>query len=657
MRQARSLGERILDGQGPEFAELLELVGESVTVRDRHDRFVYANRTALHNLGFGSIEELQAHPDGSLLDRFVVYDESGNDMPRSTFPTPRAAAGETLAAPTLIQVVERLTGESRWEQVRVTPLRDRDGRLVATVTVADNVTAVKSAEVHTRVLAETGRILSSSLDYQQTLRNVAWAAVPALADWCLVELADEPDDRRDQVVVAHRNPALRDLAGQLAELEPDEPGEHSASSRVIDTGESALLPEVHQSDLARIARGPGQLRVLHELGIRSAVVVPMRIRDRTIGAITFYTSDSLRRLAQPDLALAEQLGRRAAVAVENSRLHTTLADVADTLAQSLMPNPLPALAGWEMAALYRPAVVEERIEVGGDFYEVFDAGPVPLALIGDVTGHGVAAATLTALMRHGARFSGRLEPQPEAILHRLDEELRARPSSALCRPCAPGSTRAAGAGSAGHPPALNVTADGGVTDCRRRGRSSARSRTPMGGGDDRGDTGRAGAALHRRGHRDRVGPGERFGRHRLPQFLMRHTPGPAAGAAGRARRGAGSVPGGRAGDDVAALALRPARRLISRAGAASRRAVSRGGRSPRAQQLAVPRHGAPSHLVARAASVGDVGGDRRAANAAIRSRRPGTARRPARAAARPRSAGRRFARRPRRDAAWAASVR
>jgi len=553
------LGERILDGQGPELAELLELVGEAVTVRDGHDRFVYANRTALRDFGFASIEELRAHPDGSLLDRFVVYDQAGEEMGRSTFPTPRAAAGETQLSPTLIHVVDRRTGESRWEQVRVTPLRDRDGRVAATVTVAANVTAVKTAEVHTRVLSETGRILSSSLDHEQTLRNVAWAAVPALADWCLVELADEPDDRRDQVVVAHRNPRLRDLAGQLAELEPDEPGEHSASSRVIDTGDSVLLVEVDESDLVALARGPGQLRVLRELGIRSAIVVPMRIRDRTIGTISFYTSDSLRRLTQPDLELAEQLGRRAAVAVENSRLHTMLAEVADTLAQSLMPGPLPELPGWEIAALYQPAVVEERIEIGGDFYEVFDAGPAPLALIGDVTGHGVAAATLTGLMRHGARFSGRLEPEPDRVLRRLDEELRERPSSSMCTAlCATIHERRLVLASAGHPPALHVAANGDVTEAPSPG--------PLLGAFEDSEWQAETLAvapgelvlLYTDGVTETASEsGERYGVARLRQFLSAHAgsgPQPLLDALDTALD---LFRGGEPTDDIAALALAP----------------------------------------------------------------------------------------------------
>lgn len=458
------LGERILRGQGAELGELLELVAEAVTVRDQQDGIVYANRTALHNLGFESLEQLRAHPDSSLLDRFVVYDESGKEMGRRMFPTPRTAAGESVG-PALIHVVDRRTGSSRWEQVRVTPLLDRDGRIVATVTVAENVTAVKSAEVHTRMLSESGRILSSSMDYRQTLRSVAWAAVPALADWCLVELVDEPGDAGDEVVVAHRNPDLRELAARLGELERERSGPGPLIAEVIDTGESTHLSEVSDAELATIARGPGQLPVLRELGIRSAVIVPMRIHNRQIGAISLFTSESLRRLGESDLAVAEQLGRRAAVAVENARLHTTLAEVADTLATSLSPNPLPDVEGWEIAALYQPAVIEERIEIGGDFYEVFDAEPAPLVLIGDVTGHGVAAATLTALMRHGARFSGRLEPEPDAILRRLDEELRHEASSAMCTAlCARIHPRRLVLASAGHPPALHVAANGDVTE-------------------------------------------------------------------------------------------------------------------------------------------------------------------------------------------------
>jgi hypothetical protein len=138
------------------------------------------------------------------------------------------------------------------------------------------------------------------------------------------------------------------------------------------------------------------------LKVRSAIVVPMRVPSRTIGAMSFLTSESRRRLTDADVALAEQLARRAAVAVENSRLHTQLAEVAETLQNSLLPSELPELPGWEVAALYRPAETDLRIDVGGDFYEVFEAHGGCLAVIGDVTGHGVAAATVTAAPKRAA---------------------------------------------------------------------------------------------------------------------------------------------------------------------------------------------------------------------------------------------------------------
>src|SRR5205807_9429451 len=159
-----------------------------------------------------------------------------------------------------------------------------------------------------------------------------------------------------------------------------------------------LFFEVSDEQMARTALSEEHLRAMRELGTRSAVMVPMRVPNRTIGVMAFATSESLRRLTQDDVALAEQLGRRAAVAVENARMHTQLTHVAETLQKSLLPRELPQVEGWEIASLYLPAGAELPVEIGGDFYEVFTASSSSFALIGDVTGHGVAAATLTSMM-------------------------------------------------------------------------------------------------------------------------------------------------------------------------------------------------------------------------------------------------------------------
>jgi serine phosphatase RsbU (regulator of sigma subunit) len=181
--------------------------------------------------------------------------------------------------------------------------------------------------------------------------------------------------------------------------------------------------------------------------------------------MTLVTAESRRKLDHDDVELAEQLGRRAAVAVENARLHTTLAGIAETLQQSLRPEELLDIPGWEVASLYRPAGSEQRIEVGGDFYEVFSSEENWFVVIGDVTGKGVAAAALTALLRHGSRFASRHHADPAVILEQLDEALRARTVTSLCTAlCARLERGRAVLSSAGHPPALLLDADGTVRE-------------------------------------------------------------------------------------------------------------------------------------------------------------------------------------------------
>jgi len=550
------LGERIMRGRGLEFADLLEALGEAVTIRDTSHKLVYANPAALRHLGFGTLQELQQRPLIEIMDEYLVHDAEGRPLSMSDVPSVKLLQGRQ-AEPLLMHSVNRQTGEARWELLKTAALRDSSGQLLGAVTVIEDLTAVKNAETHTRLLAESGRILASSLDFQQTLENVAQVAVPALADWCVVDLVDGRLERQ-QVVVAHRDPHGDQMAASLCGFGLQDLVAETTLGRVLRTGSSELFFDVDEDHLASVARSPENLRMMLELEIRSAVVVPMTVPDRTIGVMTFLTSSSRRRLTPDALPLAEQLARRAAVAVENSRLHTALARVSRTLQQSLLPSELPDVPGWEIASLYRPAGAEPRIEVGGDFFEVFNTGPASLALIGDVTGHGVAAAALTAVMRQGARFASRVEPAPAAILRQLDEELRQRPEAELCTAlCARLHERRLVFSSAGHPPALIVDAGGGVIEVPEPG-------PLLGAFADahwRQDTVEIGpdqlALLYTDGVTEAPGRQERFGPARLRQLLVAHagcSPQELLDGLDAAllefRVGAG-------GDDVAALALRP----------------------------------------------------------------------------------------------------
>lgn len=508
-------------------------------------------------MGFSSLEELRSRPSAEIMADYVVEDEHGKRLSIEDIPSIRLMHGED-APPLLMRTTHRETGERKWQLLKTTPLPADEGGPVAAVTVIEDLTAVKTAEVRMRVLAESGRRLASSLDYQQTLRNVAHVAVPALADWCAVDLVDSRG-RREHVVVAHPDSERYRLAEQLRAFEPEQIEPQSVIDRVIRTGIPELFDEISDEQLRSSARSPEHLGLLRALEMRSVILVPLTVGARTIGVMTLVSAESRRRLDHEDVELAAQLGRRAAVAVENARLHTTLAAVADTLQQSLLPEELPEVPGWELASLYRPAQAEQRIDVGGDFYEVFAAGRAWIAVIGDVAGKGVSAAALTALMRHGARFASGTDSRPAQILAQLDAALRSRPGSPLCTAlCLRLADQEVQFASAGHPPPLLVSASGAVREVGRPG--------PLLGAFSDADwpeqTVSIGSdqllLLYTDGVIDAGGPEGRFGSERLAQLLAScHGCGADevvarleleleqfAGSSGRA-------------DDVAALALRP----------------------------------------------------------------------------------------------------
>jgi serine phosphatase RsbU (regulator of sigma subunit) len=380
-----------------------------------------------------------------------------------------------------------------------------------------------------------------------------------LSDWCSVVLVDE-ELRRETAVVAHPDPEKLALAERLRAMQAEQIDPESTEGRVLRTGTSELFEEITDAQLAAGARDEEHLSLLRRVGLRSAIVVPLRVPARTIGLMTLVTAESRRALGHEDVELAEQLARRAAVAVENARLHTTLAHVAETLQESLRPDELPDVPGWELAALYRPAGSDQRIEVGGDFYEIFPIGDAWFAVIGDVTGKGVAAAALTALLRHGSRFAGRHDPHPAAILRQLDEALRSRSAPSLCTVvCMRLEGNRVVLSSGGHPPPLMANATGVVCEIAGAG--------PLLGAFDDGSWPELGLdmshdqllLLYTDGVTETVGAEDRFGSRRLKAILAANATATPSELLGRLGAELDRFRAGPPRDDVAALALRPVR--------------------------------------------------------------------------------------------------
>ncbi len=444
---------------------ILEALAEAVTIRGRDNHIVYANRAALDRLDLSSVEELREADPRALMGPYETTDEQGRAIGMEDLPSVQLLRGEQ-PEPLLMRSVNRDSGEESWVLLKATAVREEGGQIEAAVTIIEDVTAARRATLRVEFLARIGELLASSLDYQQTLRNVAGLAVPQLADWCAVDLFD-PDGTREPVAIAHARPEKLKTAERLRAYEPEQLDPEQGLGRVLRTGETLWYTQIPDELLVQAASDDEHLRLLREVGMRAVLIVPLSIGSRTIGALTMVNSESGRSFDAGDVEFAEQIAARAAMAVESARLYSERSQIARTLQSSLLPEAVPDIPGWEVAALYRPAGQES--EVGGDFYDFWEVDGDWLMMIGDVTGKGVTAAAVTSLVRHTAKAASEFDARPAQILARVDAALRRGPTVSLCTALCLRITReGATLAVAGHPLPLRVR-DGGVEEVGRHG--------------------------------------------------------------------------------------------------------------------------------------------------------------------------------------------
>jgi len=391
-----------------------------VAAVDASGRQSYVNRAFVEMVGWPEAELLGAEPPFA----YWAPEDSHNI---------HASLQEVLAGtarPSGYELRFRRRGEERFDAlVLISALQPgAGGGFLAAVY---DITERKNAERDSRFLAEAGGILGQSLDYESTLQSVSALAVPRLADWCFIDLVDS-DAEFQRVAVAHADPADAALARRLHNVYAPSSTPYNVS-RTFAGGQTLYRNDVTPELLDTLARDDEHRDALRALGTRAFVSVPMTSRGKTFGVITFCRTKGRTQFDPAEVALAEELTHRAALAVDNALLYRE-AQEANRAKDEFLANlshelrtPMTAILGW--AHLLELGGIEEA-EVRVGIETIRQSGQAQAKLIDElldvsriITGklHLITAPATVPDIVHAAVAA--IRPAAEAKRQRLDLEI------------------------------------------------------------------------------------------------------------------------------------------------------------------------------------------------------------------------------------------
>ncbi|WP_209469145.1 SpoIIE family protein phosphatase [Streptomyces iranensis] len=405
LRQTRGLGPSEITRLYEHHDAVLHAAREGIVIVDADRRLSLANHQARHLLGLPPDAVGRPVAELGLPPPTTELLASGREADDEIHPV----AGRVLAA-------------------NQRPLDGHGGPSGSVATLRDSTELqvlsgrAEAARERLQVLYGASVGIGTSLDVTRTAEELAEVAVDRFADFVTVDLAepiltgDEPVDtgqqlRRIVMRGIHDDPPIH-RTGEPIDFVPSTP-----QATGMPLGDAVIEPELHRAHGWREQDPAGAQRII-DYGIHSLITVPLRARGVTLGVVSFWRSEEPEPFEEDDLALAEELGTRAAVCIDNARRYTREHAMAVTLQHSLLPRDLPEQNALEVAHRYLPA----QSGVGGDWFDVIPLPGARVALVvGDVVGQGLHAAATMGRLRTAVRNFSSLDLPPDELLARLDE--------------------------------------------------------------------------------------------------------------------------------------------------------------------------------------------------------------------------------------------
>lgn len=317
------------DAARQELMVTLQSIGDAVIATDANGRVRFLNPVAEELTGWSA-----AAAQGQLLEQvFVIIHEETREPVAN--PLERVLREGVIVGLTNHTALVARDGTTRSIDDSGAPMWGPDGTITGAVLVFRDVTRRRHAEVALQLIADAGARLHSSLETSVILQRLAELLVPRFADWCVVEQFDANGVLQEQVL-HHRDPARVAWARTMRARYPADRNPAGGLRRALETGRGQALFSITDELLAAGASDPAELAYMREYGVSSVLWVPLRTHEQTLGVLTLAYSESGRKYYPDDLLVAEEIGRRAARALENAALYETAQAAIRTRDQFLM---------------------------------------------------------------------------------------------------------------------------------------------------------------------------------------------------------------------------------------------------------------------------------------------------------------------------------